>query len=519
MDQHSASKADEYSSINQTIDVSLLNSKQINDYIDKSQVFRTQSSKRWIILLIVGFSWASTTFCTFSPAILETSLINHYNWTSLEYSNFISVAFIAAIFMPLLMPYFLSQYHPILVYFLILFLAFIGQWLMIIGILFSELEYILYIARVFIGLANSGSDSLAMYFLIFWFGKSKESAIASCIILSGLETGIVIARLILSPLSNIIGLAWSFISGIVFLFIAGMLLTFWYYYERNWLKSDSTVPVYVTQFYYTYKYEHLITSKEDTKDTEAELETYDENTTLLPSSEMKETANNKIETASDTDASSSSIRRFIGATKEFPQETWLILLHFCVQVGFMVSINSCITEPLVKLYDMDEYTADLLWAITSAMVAIFSFCTGHLMDVLGYYVQFNIGAFLIVLLATLLIAFGSFVDSSSGSIVIAIIAVVLFAVGLLFLPSVFAMQSNTAPMKYIHYISSMGTMGFWFFSVVFSDIFGLIETLTGSYVYSLIFLACVIFYDVFNGFIILVVSKSKGLTIHQSNKG
>ena len=213
--------------------------KEISESIHREQsilgsIHRSTSSARWYIILGVTVSWLSSYFNSISPIYVREEMINELHLNYNDYSYMISITYILAVFFPLFIPRILLFFNgaSIMTLICVQFLSLCGQILFYLGIQLFHFNHnanliLLYIGRIFIGIALGFNDSVILSILIFWFQKSTNMAFASTFVSITTMLTIVIGRLCLESLSKIsLSISSAFILPVVCTFVAIWILFF-----------------------------------------------------------------------------------------------------------------------------------------------------------------------------------------------------------------------------------------------------------------------------------------------------
>ena len=219
--------------------------------LESVEINPSMYNTKWYILGCSLLCFSATFHCLFSISALEDVVENYFDdLNSAQFASFGTVSFSAAMFISIIIPYFINKYD---LYRIIIFAqccVMIGQLCTVLAYLFKH-QTLLYLGRFCIG-TGLGTDSVSIQALTgLWFRGSQKQTLAFALVGNSIEIGISTAMFVLIPIYNYthsllipfcVGLFWSLLSIVAacyMLYIEYQLNKIRTMEDKNAMKIDS----------------------------------------------------------------------------------------------------------------------------------------------------------------------------------------------------------------------------------------------------------------------------------------
>ena len=403
--------------------------KEISESIHREQSklgssFRSNSFCKWYILFSISICWLSTYF----NSIYFPLPLNNKN----DYQYITSITYILAVFTPLFIPRILLFFNgsSIISLICIQFISLFGEILFYFGLQQKEEKIILllYIGRIFIGISLGFNDSVILSILIFWFQKAQKIAFSSIFIF--ITTLFPIIFIYLFKTENSLNIIINNNNNNnnnnnLFIDLIPILINFisiWILFIINCIKNKNIPPIY----------DQII------------LRDFYKNGNILKK------------------------------LKKISNILWLNLLNLSLTLSLInILYTIFIPNVLMEIYNFTEKESLNILLLTLCFIILWSLPISYIIDYYGYYIQWNILSTFLFFLSLLFLYFGGINDNNdnNNNKIYSIISLCIFAISTLFISSHFSLLIlSTKPIELSPYISSIITILYWFFTVIFNDI-------------------------------------------------
>lgn len=405
--------------------------KEISESIHREQSivgskFRSDSLCKWYILFSISISWLSSYFNSIYFPLYDDN-------DNDEYQYIISITYILAVFSPLFVPRILLFFNgsSIITLICIQFISLFGEILFYFGFAFSndnhngtnnqqQQQYILlYIGRIFIGISLGFNDSIILSILIFWFQKAEKIAFSSIFIFISVVISIIFIHLFENEYSFIYNNDYN-----LFISLTPILVNFisiWILFMINCIKNKNIPPIY----------DQMI---------------------------LRDFYNNG---------------NILKKLKQISKILWLNILNVSLTLS-LINILYTIFIPniLIEIYNFTEKESLNILLLTLIFFVLWSLPISYIIDYYGYYIQWNILSTFLFFVSILILFFGgNNVNNNNNDKIFGIISLCILSISTLFISSHFSLLIlSTKPIELSPYITSIITILYWFFTVIFNDI-------------------------------------------------
>ena len=434
------------STLNNDIDIdenTPLNLKETDaDNSDSGKDAILNDNYKWHIVFCCGVAWLSVYYVLWTPAYIEHSIINEYNYSSAEYSYLIAICYLGAA-----IGSFSSSYHILIhnhnhLETLTLFLALlILSTAMFTFVLYFYHEiwmiipyFWLLVSRFLAGICVGAIDTLIQSVVNFWFTNDLDYlSIAFGILMATLETGVIIGRYVQPIITDAFGIPLSLLFGLLTVIIAFIAVSF----------------------------VRLLISKQQNSNSNSKIQ--------IQSLKSIELENDNLNTIAIQDVA--FWNQFL-LLKHLPMKTWLAIIVFIMYTSCVCTMYSVMVEPFVDIYGYTQSYTDLLWGIASIVDVCLLMAWGKMTDHFHIYLETMILGLIMLFFCFLFVCF-----AVSG-----IVAVLFTIISLMSISSAFSTMTISVPHQNLAPITTaFATALAWISSLLLTSAFGWIYDATGSY--------------------------------------